>query len=571
MNWKKEWEKWKNHSHSFSYITDDLEQLTEDQAKEQFKKHLDFGTGGARGTFGAGTNRINHFTIRRLAEGLRMYLNSVAKHPGGKSIAVGYDTRYFSKEFAEDVAYIFASQGYKVYLSDDARPTPILSYMIRHYETSGGVMITASHNPPNYNGFKIYDHTGGQMTEDMAKTITIKLSEVKDELSLPSGSIDDLVTNGQIVKVGDDLDQSYLKELIDDLRSPDLFKQRDNLSVVYSPLHGTGLKIVNKAMQLLNFENLYIVEEQTTTTGQFETVLYPNPEEKEAFAQAERLGKKVGADLIMATDPDADRLGVAIDDGTDYRYLSGNQLGAVLLNYLIETSGEDTLNNAVLIKTVVTSDLGAQIAHHHGIDVINTLTGFKYIGEKITEFEETGHKQFLFGYEESYGYLFSSLVRDKDAIQAVVLLIEAALYYQSKNLTLLDVLESIYKQYGYYSEELTTITVDSEEKEKQVLNKVNDFKKDIPSQIGPFEVSHVEDYLKRERTAISDYTVSPIQLPESNVLKLIFKDQSWVAIRPSGTEPKFKIYLSSNGATQEESNNKLKNLRDTILSMLFPD
>lgn len=429
MNWKKEWEKWTTHSYSFSYINDDLEQLTEEQAKEQFKKHLDFGTGGARGTFGAGTNRINHYTVRRLAEGLRMYLDSVVKHPEEKSIAVGYDTRYFSKEFAEDVAYLFASHGYKVYLSDDARPTPILSYMIRQFETAGGVMITASHNPPNYNGFKIYDHTGGQMTENMAESITLELSKVKDELSLQSGSIDDLVTKGQIVKVGDDLDQSYLKELIADLRSPDLFKQRNKLSVVYSPLHGTGLKIVNKAMKQLNFDNPYIVEEQTTTTGQFETVHYPNPEEKEAFAQAEQLGRRVDADFIMATDPDADRLGVAIKDGSNYHYLSGNQLGAVLLNYLIETSKEDILKNAVLIKTVVTSELGAQIANHHGIDVVNTLTGFKYIGEKITEFEETGDKQFLFGYEESYGYLFSSLVRDKDAIQAVVLLIEAALYY----------------------------------------------------------------------------------------------------------------------------------------------
>lgn len=567
MDWNSKWNEWKSVDHTYGYISEDLKGLSEGQAKEQFGKHLAFGTGGARGTFGAGINRMNHYTVRRITQGLLNYLEKNSVDSKDKGIAISYDTRHFSKDFAENVAYLAAENGFKVYLSDEARPTPLLSYMVRAFGAAGGVMITASHNPPNYNGYKIYDHDGGQMTETMAEGIVDELSELNDELHLPSGKIDTLISEGLITLLSDSLDKTYLRALEKALREPELFRKPTDFSVVYTPLHGAGLGIIKKALDSLQFENYSLVEEQLTVDGNFETVQSPNPEDREAFAFAEALGKKEQANVIMATDPDADRLGVAVYENGEYTYLTGNQLGAILLAYLIENNKSQNLTNSVLIKTIVTSELGADIAEANGIEVLNTLTGFKYIGEKITELEKTGKKNFLFGYEESYGYLFSSIVRDKDAVQAVVLLIEAALYYHEKNESLLDVLNSIYDRFGYYSEELVTVKIESEEQVETLESNINRLKTRLDEPFGTFNLVSVEDYDQSKRTS-ADGEIAQIDLPKSNVLKLAFEDQSWLAIRPSGTEPKYKFYFSVKASSEEESHNKVSALKALLFDRL---
>ncbi|MFO8068795.1 MAG: phospho-sugar mutase [Alkalibacterium sp.] len=567
MDWKSKWHEWQSVEHTDAYIAEDLNGLTEDSAQERFGQHLAFGTGGARGTFGAGINRINHYTVRRITQGFLNYLEKNGDDSKTKGIAISYDTRHFSKDFAENVAYLAASQGFKVYLSDEARPTPLLSYMVRAYDAAGGVMITASHNPANYNGYKIYDHTGGQMTETMAEAIVDELSDVTNELQLAHGKLDAFISEGSVTVVGDDLDRAYLTELGKDLKEPELFKKKTDFNVVYTPLHGAGLGIIKKALDTLQFKNYSLVEEQLTVDGTFETVESPNPEDKDAFAYAEALGKKEQANLIMATDPDADRLGVAVHENGQYTYLTGNQLGAILLAYLIENSKGQALEKSVLIKTIVTSELGAAIAEAEGIEVINTLTGFKYIGEKITELEEAGYKDFLFGYEESYGYLFSSIVRDKDAVQAVVLLLEAALYYHQKDQSLLDVLDAVYKRFGFYTEDLVTIQIESAEQVETIESNIEKLKKQLDEPFGTFKIASIEDYDSNKRMT-SDGKTTQIDLPKANVLKLTFEDRSWLAIRPSGTEPKYKFYFSTKDESEVESSKRMAELKATLFSHL---
>lgn len=568
MDWETTWNEWQSMEHADSYISDDLNGLSKKEAQERFEKHLVFGTGGARGILGAGINRINHYTIRRITQGLLNYLEKNIDNSKVKSIAVSYDTRHFSEDFAKNVAYLAASKGFIVYLSDEARPTPLLSYMVRKYNTAGGVMITASHNPPNYNGYKIYNHTGGQMTETMAEDIVNELNDVTNELQLAHGSIDSFIEDDKIILVGNNLDQEYLTELKTELKEPDLFKKSTDFNVVYTPLHGTGLGIIKKALNYLKFENYTFVQEQLTVDGTFDTIKTPNPEDKEAFIYAEILGKKERANLIMATDPDADRLGVAVYKNGEYIYLTGNQLGAVLLLYLVENNKGMHLEKSVLLKTIVTSELGAEIARANDIEVINTLTGFKYIGEKITEIEKEGNKDFLFGFEESYGYLFSSIVRDKDAVQTIVLLLEAALYYYQKNKTLLDVLEESYKRFGYFAEDLVTIILKNDEQKNVIQNNISYLQKNLKKSFGEFELSYLEDYSNSTKIYLN-YKVVPIELPKSDVLKLIFDDESWIAIRPSGTEPKYKFYFSTKDITMEKATKKLEILKKTLFKKIL--
>lgn len=567
MDWKSKWNEWQSAEHTHDYIIEDLKNLTEDEAKEQFKQHLAFGTGGARGTFGAGINRINHYTIRRITQGFLNYLEKNLVDSKDKGIAISYDTRHFSKEFAENVAYLAAENGFNVYLSDEARPTPLLSYMVRKYNTAGGVMITASHNPPNYNGYKIYDHTGGQMTEKMADGIVNELSDVNNELQLGYGEIAPFISENNITIVGDDLDQSYLSDLENSLREPELFKKSTDFNVVYTPLHGAGLGIIKKALDSLQFKNYSLVREQMTVDGRFETVRSPNPEDRDAFEYAETLGKKEQANLIMATDPDADRLGVAVYENGEYIYLNGNQLGAILLAYLTENSKGQDLTKSVLIKTIVTSELGAEISKANGIEVMNTLTGFKYIGEKITQMEEIGEKEFLFGYEESYGYLFNSIVRDKDAVQAVLLLLEAALYYHQNGQSLIDVLDGIHERFGFYTEELVTVKIESDEQVEALENNIEQLKYKVNEPFGNFKLASIEDYDQSKRSTVDGKT-NQIDLPQSNVLKLIFDDRSWLAIRPSGTEPKYKFYFSVVDESVEKSQKKMTDLKSAFFNRL---
>lgn len=566
MDWKKKWSEWQAVQHSNAYITEDLNKLTDATAREQFENHLEFGTGGARGIIGAGINRINHYTVRRITQGLLNYLSQNIESAKEKGIAISYDTRHYSKEFAENVAYLAAEQGFKVFLSDEPRPTPLLSYMVRQFNAAGGVMITASHNPPEYNGYKIYDHTGGQMTELMAKLIEQELLGIDNELDLPFGSLDSFILNDTILMADEKIDESYLKDIKDYLKEPDLFNESTDFNVVYSPLHGAGLSIIKKAFKSLGYDKYSVVEEQTTVSGDFETVKSPNPEDKEAFTYAEALGKKENANLIMATDPDADRLGVAVYDKDEYIYLNGNQLGSILLNYLIENN-KNRLKNTILIKTIVTSELGAKIAEKHEVEVINTLTGFKYIGEQITNMESIGEKQFLFGYEESYGYLFSPIVRDKDAVQSVILLIEAALFYHKRGRTLLDVLNELYSEYGHYSDELVTIKIESAEQFKEIQSKTVQLKSMDNEFVKTYNLKSMEDFSESMRM-FKDGKNSHIDLPKSNVLKLRFEDESWLAIRPSGTEPKYKFYFSTHENSKEESERRLKELKTALFDYL---
>lgn len=566
MDWKKEYQKWKTHNFPFDYIREDMFHLSKEEAKEQFATHMSFGTGGVRGTFGVGPNRMNHYTIKRITDGLKDYLLKDIPNAKEKGVAICYDTRYLSKEFADVVANGLIKDGFNVYLSDEARPTPILSYMVRIYQAVAGVMITASHNPSNYNGYKIYDATGGQITEHIADRIKEELKK-KPVILEESFQSFDISKDKYLKLVGEEIEESYFKEITLSLKHKDLFAKKSNFKIIYSPLHGTGLKLIKESVEKLGYQNLSVVEEQTSIDGSFHTVKLPNPEEKTSFIMAEQLGEKKGASLLLATDPDCDRIGVVVKDKNQFVYLNGNQVGALLVQYLIENNNEHDLNHSVLIKTIVTSELGAEIAMRKGIAVENTLTGFKYIGEKITQMEEEGKQDFLFGYEESFGYLFNPIVRDKDAVQTALLIIEASLYYDERGLSLVEKLDEIYDDYGYFADELIAVQLKNNNEKAMVEKRIDSLRGHVLKEIGGFPIIKLEDYLLGKASLI-DGTVKKLELPTSNVLKFVFKDHSWVALRPSGTEPKFKIYFSIKGKDKNEAGENLNKVKKEVLNFL---
>ncbi|EPX8801411.1 phospho-sugar mutase [Listeria monocytogenes] len=554
MIWQQHLNAWQNADLSDEWRRE-LEQVEQEQ--ERFDGYLTFGTGGMRGKMGVGTKRINLFTIRRVAKGLGDYV--VANGGAEMGVAIAYDSRHHSGAFAKETAKVLAAQGIKVYLSDTIRPTPALSFCVREKGAFAGVVITASHNPSIYNGFKVYDKNGCQITLGVAQEIAGYLENITDIFTIPMREL----PNPLVMTLGKEMDDAYLKALTAVVSRPNLLADYGNeLRICYTPLHGAGKELVMRGLLENGFSETTMVAEQSEPDGEFPTVISPNPEEENSFELAKKQAKEIQADIILATDPDADRLGVAVlTKQATYQILTGNQLGALLLQYILEAktsvTGADTM-----INTIVTGDLGGRIAHDFGINHIQTLTGFKYIGEKIAEMEGT-EKNFLFGYEESYGYLIAPFVRDKDAVQAALLTAEMALFYKKEGTTLLQKLTNLYEKFGYHKEHLHTITLDDSDGTAKMNQVIDDLRKE-PTCIPGITV--LEDFLTSKQTNLSTMEMTNIELPKENVLKFYLNDNAWFAIRPSGTEPKCKIYFQTIGETEEIATKAMDELKKRVLA-----
>ena len=563
---------WLHHEKMEPELREELKAITNQtvEIEDRFYKELEFGTGGIRGVIGAGTNRMNKYTVRKATLGLAQYIEKQGQLAMNQGVVIAYDSRRFSTEFAKEAARILAMKNIKVYLFDALRPTPILSYAVRHLKAYSGIVITASHNPPEYNGYKVYNEDGNQITEEMAAAVLSEITSIDNILDLEVKSFEQLQSEKGITIIGQEIDKAYDQLVIDLLQNSQLIKVKGTeLNIVYTPLHGTGYEPVQRIMQRVGFESVSIVEEQKNPDPNFSTVKAPNPEEWEVYQLAISLAEQVNGDIIMANDPDADRLGVLVKTENGYEALNGNQLGALLLYYLLDqrkAKGNLPANGA-LIKTIVTSDLGDRIADKYQIITENTLTGFKYIGERIKEYEETNAHTFLFGYEESYGYLAGDFVRDKDAVQITVLVGEMALYYKQQGKTLFDVLEGIYQEIGYYQEDLKSITLKGIDGANKINEIVSLFREKQPTEIDGIKVAVIEDYLTGIAHDFVGKQERKLTLPKSNVIKIILEDHSWIAIRPSGTEPKLKFYFSANDQSKEAVNQKIEHLKAAVTKL----
>ena len=569
MTWQDNYQIWADRTDLPANLQADMQQLaTDDKAAEDaFYQPLSFGTAGMRGILGAGINRMNIFTVRQATEGLARLMDSLDDAVKGRGVAISYDSRHFSPEFAIESAKVLGAHGIKAYVFETLRPTPELSFTVRHLNAYAGIMITASHNPKYYNGYKIYGEDGGQMPPKESDIITASIREA-NMFEVPVKDEAELVAAGLLVKIGKEVDDAYLAEVKTVTVNQELIDTvGKDMKLVYSPLHGTGALIAGQALQNAGFENVTIVPEQAEPNGDFPTVKLPNPEDPEALAMGIALAKEQGADVVIAVDPDADRMGTAVRQPSgEYQLLTGNQIGAVLLNYLLTAKkAAGTLPaNGALVKSIVSSEFAADIAKNFGVETINVLTGFKYIAEQIQHFEDTNEHTFLFGFEESYGYLVKSFARDKDSVQATVLLAEVAAYYKSLGKTLYDGLQELFEQYGYFVENTKSLTfagVDGAEKIAALMNK---FRAETPAEFGGVQVAKVEDFSLQTETDTTTGAVTPMTLPKANVVKYWLADGSWVAVRPSGTEPKIKFYVGTKGATAQAAADELAAIQATI-------
>jgi phosphoglucomutase len=570
MSWKTTWKKWSDHLHIDGEINDSLVLMKDDEKslEDAFYKNLEFGTGGMRGEIGPGTNRMNIYTVRKASEGLARYIEEQGDEAKRRGVAIAYDSRHKSPEFAMEAAKTLATHGIQTYVFDELAPTPELSFALRYLNAFSGIVVTASHNPPEYNGYKVYGEDGAQLPPQIADTVIEKVNEVENELEIEVKTRDELKSQGLIKMIGEEIHQSYLDHLISISETPQISNEVD-LKIVFSPLHGTALKMAERGLNALGYRHIHIVKEQAHPDPEFSTVKSPNPEDKEAFELAIRDGKEINADILIATDPDADRLGVAVkDEDGEYTLLTGNQTGAVLMNYILSRKQEKDMipANGRVFKTIVTSELGREVAEHYGASVEDVLTGFKFIGEKINKYEESGEYTFLFGYEESYGYLIGDFARDKDAVQAVLMAAEAAAYYKKQGKTLKDVLNELFNRHGYYQEGLKSLTLKGKEGAEQIQGILKTFREEPLKEVAGLKVVSAEDYKTSKKVELSSGAETPITLPSSNVLKYFLEDGSWVCLRPSGTEPKIKFYFSVIGKTQEESNNKLASLTEDLMN-----
>ena len=574
MSWKLVAERWLNFSGLDQELKEQLDRVKHDetQLEELFGKNLEFGTAGMRGEIGPGTNRMNIYTVRKASEGLARYLLSEDEKNAQRGVVIAYDSRHKSPEFALEVAKTIGKHGIKSYLFKELRPTPELSFAVRYLKAAAGVMITASHNPPEYNGYKVYGDDGAQLTPKPAAKLTSFVNDVEDELTVEVVEETELLEKGLLQYVGEEIDQAYLDQLATiQLNKPVVEKMAKELRIVFTPLHGTASRLVKMGLERFGFENVTFVKEQELPDPDFSTVKSPNPEDPEAFELAIQYGKKVDADILLGTDPDSDRLGIVVkNDQGEYVPLTGNQIGAILLHYILSQKKEQGIlpENGIMIKTIVTSELGRAIAQDFGVATLDTLTGFKFIGEKIREFERSGQYTFQFGYEESYGCLIGDFVRDKDAVQATLLAAEVAAYYKAQGKTLLDGLREIFEKYGFYRESLQSLTLKGLEGAEKIAQILDSFRKHPPVELAGVKVIAVEDYLTSVKKELTTGKLDPIKLPKSNVLKYFLEDGSWFCVRPSGTEPKCKFYFAVKGASQEESETLLRNLEDAVMSRI---
>ncbi|WP_282020641.1 phospho-sugar mutase [Planomicrobium okeanokoites] len=572
MDWYSNYLRWKADKAIKDELSIQLKSLTTKDKIDCFYKNLEFGTGGIRGELGPGTNRINIYTIRKAAEGVARYIEMKGEKAKAQGVVIAYDSRYKSTEFAIEAAKTIGQHGIKIYLFESLRSTPELSFAVRHLNAFNGIVITASHNPPEYNGFKVYGQDGAQIGPLMAEEIITKVNEVEDELTVAVAEEESLKEKGLLTLIGSEVDREYLIQLEKVTLNKNLIsKMEDVLKIIYTPLHGTGNLPVRNGLLAAGFKNVQVVKEQEMPDSNFSTVASPNPEEHEVFELAIKYGEQMDADILMGTDPDTDRVGVAAKnhDGK-FQILSGNQVGALLLNYLIIQKKElGTLKETdTVLKTIVTSEIGRAIAKSHNLKTIDTLTGFKYIGEKINEFEVSKPNTFLFGYEESYGYLISDFVRDKDAIQSCVLIAEVAAYYKFFGMTLYEGLQQLFEEYGYYQESLKSLTLKGKDGIEQINRMLTLFRDTPPTEFAGIKVTIIEDYLLSVRTNTQKGTKETIHLPRSNVIKFKMENDSWFCLRPSGTEPKIKLYFGVKDSTLEKSKTAIEELENDVMNKI---
>lgn len=526
----------------------ELESITDKaELEDRFYKELEFGTGGLRGIMGAGANRMNKYTVSKATKGLADYLN--AEFDGEKSVAIAFDSRNNSSDFAKTAAGVLCAAGIKVFLFETLMPTPVLSFAVRYHNCTAGIVITASHNPKEYNGYKVYDSKGCQLVPQYADKVIAYVNAVTDLKNIPSVSLDEAEKNGKLVMIGDDTLDAFLAEV----KKQSLYNEKSDLKIIYTALHGTGNIPVRR---ILEGKNVSIVKEQELPDGNFSTVRSPNPEEKDALTLALKQAEAEGADIVIGTDPDCDRIGVGVLHNGAYTLLTGNQTGALLVDFVLKFKKDSMPANSAVVKTIVTSGLGAAIAEKCGAKSVQTLTGFKYIGEKICLWEDSGEYTFIFGYEESYGYLAGTHARDKDAVSSAMLIAEMASYYKNKGMTLVDAMNGIYDEYGYYYDCLETIVLKGKEGAEKIQNAMKDLRETGENLFDDIDV-------------LLDYSKGIDDLPKENVLRFDFKDGSWTAVRPSGTEPKLKIYFSVKGEGKESAEKRKELIHNKLLEIIM--
>lgn len=530
----------------------ELESITDKkEIEDRFYKDLEFGTGGLRGIMGAGANRMNKYTVGKATKGLCEYLKN--EFAGERSVVIAYDSRNNSKAFAECAAEVLCYNGIKTFLFEEIMPTPVLSFSVRYLNCNAGIVITASHNPKEYNGYKVYDKYGCQLVPQYADKVISYINNVKDIKSVKHMNLNMALSNGYLTYIGDEVLNSYISEV----EKMAVYKEASDLKIVYTPLHGTGNIPVRKVLSDMSFD-VSVVKEQAVADGNFTTVRSPNPEEKDALNMALEQAKRANADLVIGTDPDCDRVGVGVLHNGEYTLLTGNQTGALLVDFYLKFKKQSLNPKSTLVKTIVTNDLGAEIARKNGLNVVETLTGFKYIGDQITKYEKTGENEFLIGYEESYGYLVGTYARDKDAVVASMLICEMAAYYKKNKMTLVDALNVLYSEYGFYLDALDSFVLKGKDGASRIKNIMSYFRANKAT-VFP-NITDVKDY----STGIGD-------LPKSNVLKFFLKGGSWIAVRPSGTEPKLKMYYSVRGIDSSTCERSLQNIRTIINGIMGMD
>ncbi|HBF0342963.1 phospho-sugar mutase [Clostridioides difficile] len=565
MDYKNNYEMWLNSPYFDEQTKNELLSIKDDEKEiqDRFYKNLEFGTGGLRGIIGAGTNRINIYTVRRATLGVLNYIMKTQGEEGKqKGIVIAHDSRYMSREFCIEVAKTLSAYGVKAYIFEELKPTPELSFAVRYLKCAMGIVITASHNPKEYNGYKVYDSDGGQICIDMANDIIAEVNKIDDYSTIKSIDFEEALSKNLITILDNEVDDEFIKAVKKQvLRQNIIDEYGKKLKIIYTPIHGTGNKPVRKVLNECGFENVMVVKEQELPDSNFSTVKYPNPEEKSVFNIAIEMAKNNGTDLIIGTDPDCDRVGIVVKDSSgEYIVLNGNQVGSLLVRYIVESLVEENKlpkNNPTIIKTIVTSELGAKIAKAYNVDCLNTLTGFKFIGEKIKAFEESNDRSFIMGYEESYGYLIGAHARDKDGVVSSLMICEMAAYYSSKGMNLYEALIDTYNKFGYYKEDLKSVTLKGIDGIKKIKEMMLYFRSVKIDNVADVKVDKILDY----KDGVDD-------LPKSDVLKFLLEDGSWIAIRPSGTEPKIKFYFGANSDNQEDVEFKLNNLISYILNVV---
>ena len=570
MDYKASYQQWLESDMIDEAIKTELAGITDEkEIEDRFYKNLEFGTGGLRGKIAAGTNRMNIYTIGKATQGLAQYLVTTFDAP---SVAIAYDSRNKSDVFASEAARVLAANGVKVYLYESLRPTPMLSFAVRHLGTQAGIVITASHNPKEYNGYKVYGSDGGQLTDNAANRVLGYINDTDIFSGIKTMSLEEAEKQGLLVYIGEDVDNAYYEKVEGLVINKELVKEKaSELNIIYTPIHGSGNIPVRTMLKRLGYTNVHVVKEQELPDGNFPTTSYPNPENAQVFEIAIDMAKEISPDLIFGTDPDCDRIGVIVkEDSGEYKVLTGNQVGVLLSEYMLNArkiggilSPKDTL-----IKTIVTTEMVARVAEAYGAQLMNVLTGFKYIGEKIEEFEQTGSNTFVLGFEESYGYLSGGFVRDKDAVIASVLIAEMALYYKTQGKNLAQALNDLFEKYGFYKEALVSIQMEGKDGQEKIAEMITALRNNPPTEVDGVAINVAEDYKLSTRNDKVAGTTETINLPKSNVLKFILADNSWFVIRPSGTEPKVKIYASVVGENAADAEAKSAKFVDAIKKIL---